>query len=172
MTDPAQIQRPKTSNSRWALVPVGLLASSVVGFSWMALIAVRDPSFALERDYYQKAIHWDQTQAQAATNQRLAYRISASPSIALDASGRAVISLKLADRSDRPITSARVTAEAFPNAFSAEISNLTFQEREPGTYSATLAAKRAGVWELRLTVDDGAEHATAIVRCELRPGAA
>ena len=170
MTKPDKNQ--KNGSSRWALVPVGLLVSSVVGFTWMALVAVRDPNFALEPDYYQKALHWDQTQGQAATNQRLAYRFSVLPIVTLDASGRATFWLKLVDSSGRPIRGARVLAEAFPNAFSGEISNLTFQEHESGSYSATVAAKRAGVWELRLAAENGTDRATAIERCELRPGAA
>ena len=172
MTDPDNTLRPKTTSSRWALVPVGLLVTSVVGFSWMALVAVRDPNFALERDYYQKALHWDETQAQAATNQRLAYRFSVAPSIPLNARGQGTISVKLADRNGRSVSGAHVLAEAFPNAFSDEISTLVFQEHEPGVYSATLGTKRAGVWEVRLSAGVGAESVTAIERCELRPGAA
>ncbi|MEP7051474.1 MAG: FixH family protein [Pseudomonadota bacterium] len=172
MTDSDKNPRSKTASSRWALVPVGLLITSVIGFSWMAMIAVHDPNFALEPDYYQKALHWDQTQGQAATNQRLAYHFSVPPSITLDAHGRATFSLKLTDSGGRPIRGARVLAQAFPNAFSTEISSLIFQEHEPGSYSVTLSAKRAGVWELRLAVENGADRATAIERCELRPGAA
>src|SRR3954468_9883482 len=103
MTDPNKAQRSKSSASRWALVPVGLLVSSVAAFSWMALVAVHDPNFALEPDYYQKALHWDQTQSQAATNQRLAYHFSVPPSFTLDAHGRATFSVKLSDGSGRPI---------------------------------------------------------------------
>ena len=172
MTDLAKAQRPNAPSQRWALVPVALLVSSVAGFSWMALVAVRDPNFALERDYYQKAIHWDQTQAQAATNQRLAYRVSIAPSIPLDLTGHARISMKLTDSSGRAITGAHVLADAFPNAFSDEISNLTLEEQGSGVYAVTLNAKRAGLWELRLSVENAGEHATAIARCELRPGAA
>jgi len=170
MSNPDQIQ--KTGSSRWALVPVGLLVSSVAGFSWMALVAVHDPNFALEPNYYQKALHWDQTQNQAATNQRLAYRFSVLPIVTLDASGRATFWLKLTDSSGQPMRGARVLAEAFPNAFSSEISSLTFEEHEPGSYSATVVTQRAGVWELRLTAENGTDRATATERCELRPGAA
>ena len=173
MTDTALSPKPQVKQSaRWALVPVGLLACSVVGLSWMALVAVRDPNFALEHDYYQKAIHWDQAQAQAADNQRLAYRFSVPPNVPLDKSGHASIELKLSDRAGHPVSGARVVAEAFPNAFSDEIVQLTFSEREPGVYTASVKAGRAGLWELRLAMDSGIEHATAIVRCDLTPGGA
>jgi hypothetical protein len=173
MTDaplPAKLQAKQ--GSRWALVPVGLLASSVVGLSWMALVAVRDPNFALERDYYQKALHWDQTQAQAADNQRFAYQFSAPPGVTLDKGGHGTIQLKLNDRNGHPVSGARVVAEAFPNAFSDETSQLTFSEHEPGVYSAQVKAGRAGLWELRLSMDNGPDHATAVVRCDLTPGGA
>lgn len=173
MTNPPRPGKPiAEQSSRWALVPVALLASSMIGLGWMAITAIRDPSFALEQDYYQKAIHWDRTQAQAADNQRLAYRFGVAPGVVLDKALRGTVQLTLRDRSGQPVSGARVVAEAFPNAFSSEISQLTFSEREPGIYSATIRAGRVGLWELRFSMDRGAEHATAVVRCDFVAGGA
>lgn len=169
---PAFQQHAPKPNSRWALVPVGLLVCSVIGLSWMAIVAVRDPNFALERNYYQKAIDWDQTQAQAADNQRLGYRFSLPPAVRFDKLGRASVSVRIVDRAGHPVSGARLVAEAFPNAYSDRIVQLSFREDEPGNYSAPVSEGCAGLWELRLSMDTGAEHVTAIVRCDFLPQAA
>src|SRR5450432_1832313 len=102
MTLATSLSKPKKRGSaRWALVPVVLLASSFFGVGGMALVAIRDPNFALEPDYYQKALHWDQVQAQAANNQRLGYTFSAPPSVALDRHGNASLEVKISTRNGR-----------------------------------------------------------------------
>ena len=173
MTDAITLSKARNrAGLRWALVPVGLLLSSTLGVGWMAAIAVRDPNFALEHDYYQKAIHWDQTQAQAASDQRLAYQFSLPASVALDKRGQATLELKISDRGGQPVAGARVTAEAFANAFSDDISRLSFSERAPGVYTARITALHAGQWVFRVSLDNGLEHGTASLRCDLTPGGA
>ena len=173
MTDAPSLPKPRSrASSRWALMPICLLASSTVGVSWMAAVAVRDPNFALEPDYYRKALHWDQTQAQAADNQRLAYRFSAPKSTVLDKAGQASLVVTIKDRDGHLVSGGRVTAEAFPNAYSEDISQLTFTEREPGMYTASIHAGHHGLWELRVSMTAAGDHATAILRCDLLPGGA
>jgi hypothetical protein len=55
-------QVPRTSGAFWAWVPATLLGSMLAGLGIMAYIAVDDPTFALEPDYYDKAVHWDRGQ--------------------------------------------------------------------------------------------------------------
>jgi hypothetical protein len=173
MTLVASLSKPeKRGSARWALVPVVLLASSFFGVGGMAVVAIRDPNFALEPDYYQKALHWDQVQAQAATNQRFGYIFSAPPSIALDRQGHASLELKINARNGRRVTGARVTASGFPNAYSEDISQLHFSERVPGVYTAPITARHVGLWEFRVSMDSAADHATVILRSDLTPGAA
>ena len=172
MTLVPSLSMPKKGHARWALVPVGLLASSFFGVGWMAIIAVRDPSFALEPDYYQKAIHWDQAQAQAANNERLGYAFSVPGAVVSDSRGLATLQLKINDRSGRAVRGAHVSATAFPNAFSEDISQIQFNQRAPGVYEAPVKVRHAGLWEFRVTMDDGADHVTTVLRIVLAPGGA
>jgi len=158
--------------AHWVWVPVLLLASSALGVGSMAYVAVRDPNFATEPNYYQKAIHWDQTQAQAAQNQRLSYKLTLPAAVAFDTQGLAILELKVQDSFGRPLSGARLAAEAFANAYSAEISQLAFSEREPGVYVATLRVRHRGVWEFRVAGDSDGAHFTGILRADLRPGGA
>jgi FixH len=172
MTDPALSKPLRSANARWALVPVVLLASSFFGVGGMAIVAVVDPNFALEPDYYQKAIHWDQVQVQAANNQRLGYTFSAPAALTLDHHGRASFELRITARDGHSVTGARVAATGFANAYSEDASPLQFSELSPGVYRAPIRARHAGLWEFRISMDSGADHATSILRCDLTPGAA
>jgi hypothetical protein len=171
MTD-ASLSKPKKWSGRWALAPVVLLATSSFGVGGMAIVAIVDPNFALEPDYYQKAIHWDQVQIQAANNQRLGYTFSAPAVIVLDHRGQASFELRVTGHDGHSVTGARLTATGFANAYSEEASDLQFSELTPGVYSAPIRARHAGLWELRISMDSGADHATAVLRCDLTPGAA
>src|SRR3954462_9126894 len=130
----------------------------------MAVVAVRDPIFATEESYYQKAIHWDRSQAQAGENQRLGYRIVAPATVLMDARGHARLELTLEDRQGQPIRGALLTAQAFANAYSADLRQLTFQEAAPGVYSAELAVQRPGLWVFRVTAQAAAARFTSDTR--------
>ena len=159
-----------SKKSYWAWVPVGLLVASTLGVGSLAVIAVRDPNFALEPNYYDKALHWDRAQEQAADNRRLAYRIELVPGIAVDASGNATLRVRVADASGRAANDATVRAIAFANAFAGERSTLELQRTESGLYSAPLVARHLGLWEFRVIVTQGADHVTSTLRGDLVPG--
>jgi nitrogen fixation protein FixH len=153
--------------SRWVWVPVGLLAASTLGVGSLAMIAVNDPSFALEPNYYDKALHWDRTQAQAADNQRLGYAIELVPGTAIDATGNASVRVRVVDASGRDANDAVVSGTAFANAYAGEATPLTFQRIESGVY----AARHLGLWEFRLIVNQGSARVTSTLRGDVVRGA-
>jgi len=154
----------------WALVPVALLLSSALGVGSMALIATRDPHFATEQDYYKKAISWDQTQAQAASNQRLGYVAELPALVRFDAQRHATLNLTLRDRLGQPVTGARLSAEAFANAYSGKQVRAVFEEQPGGHYRAELTVSHAGQWVFEIVGTSGAERFTAELRADLVPG--
>ena len=166
--------RPRTrARLPWALVPVALLLSSALGVGGMAIVAVRDPNFATEPDYYQKAIRWDRTQAQAATNQQLGYELKMPASLSFDKQGHATLELALSDRLGHPVSGAQLSGEAFANAFSGEILSIAFSEQSPGRYAATIAVHHSGQWVFRISGNSRSDHFTADLRADLvRAGAA
>jgi nitrogen fixation protein FixH len=148
----------------WALVPVALLTASVAGVGTMASIAARDPGFALEKNYYDRAVHWDRSQAQAAENARLGYRLSGE---VVASGGASEVVLRFVDRSGAPVPGAHLTVEAFANARARDRRPLTFVEGENGSYRATLADARPGLWELRVDASVGGDHFTDAVRVDV-----
>jgi hypothetical protein len=168
--------RPSVDERRaripWALVPVALLLCSALGVGSMAIVAVRDPHFATEPDYYQKAIRWDQSRAQAANNSRLGYMVKVPPALRFDAQGHATLDLTLSDGRGQPVSGARLEARAFANAFSGELLQIVFEERAAGHYSAKLTVRHAGQWVFEVAGDANGEHFTADLRADLLPGGA
>ncbi|MEO6598536.1 MAG: FixH family protein [Polyangiaceae bacterium] len=155
----------------WAWVPVGLLTASTLGVGSLAVIAVHDPNFALEPNYYDNALHWDRSQAQAAENQRLGYRITLVSKIAADARGNAKLRVRISDADGREANDATVHATAFANAYAGEATALELQRTEPGIYAAPLNAQHLGLWEFRLVVTQGRDRVTSTLRSDVVRGA-
>ncbi|HYQ42371.1 MAG TPA: FixH family protein [Polyangiaceae bacterium] len=154
----------------WALVPVALLLSSALGMGSMAIVAARDPHFATEPDYYQKAVRWDQIQTQAAANQRLGYVLELPAIVRFDARGQATIELSLRDRLGQPVTGAQLSANAFANAYSGKIARLGFEEQAPGRYRAELSVSHPGQWVFSIVGNSGGERFTVDLRADLLAG--
>jgi nitrogen fixation protein FixH len=150
----------------WAFVPAALLAASLIGVGTMCSIATRDPGFALENDYYARAVRWDVEQAQWAENARLGYHVDL---VSAPAAGGVEVALRVLDRQNSPVRAASVHAEAFANARAAERRKLVLTERADGAYTATLAKPRPGLWEFRVRVERNGERFTANLRTDLAP---
>jgi len=150
--------------SYWAFVPAGLLAAMLVGLLTMAMIAADDPSFAVESDYYKKAVAWDRELEQQGENARLARKVTLETRSSSERT--AALALRVTDARGAPLDGAEVELEAFPNARAGERQRLVFTERRPGAYAAELPLTRTGLWELRLTVTRGKERTTHVLRVD------
>jgi hypothetical protein len=149
----------------WAMVPVVLLSLGVGGVVLLGSIASNDPGFALERDYYKRAVEWDRTQAERAENARLGYRIAVETRSAAD--GGVDVVARVVDAAGAAIRGAEVDVEAFANARAAARLNRRFAEAEDGTYRASLGSARPGLWELRFTVVQRSTRFTDVVRVDV-----
>lgn len=161
--------KPPSTFSWWALVPAGLLLCMLGGLITMAVVASSDPSFAVEPDYYQKAIHWDDHRAQQAANTRLGWKLNLDVQPESTAAGQTRLQVDLADARGTPLTRAQLQVEAFHNARAAQPFGGTMVETRPGVYSLTLPMRRAGVWEVRFTAQHRGERFTDVVRLNLSP---
>jgi len=155
----------------WAWVPVALLSSLLGGLAVMTTLAVQDPHFATEANYYAKAVRWDETQAQASANERLGYQVQLSATFTPEASSEAELRLLLRDEHGRALSRAQVRAEAFPNAYLLESTRLSFAEVEPGVYTARVKPRHTGLWEFRLSASVAGQHFTNIQRIDVLPAA-
>ena len=139
----------------WPVGLVALLAASAGANIALVIITSRDTSFAVEPNYYAKALAWDQTMAQQVRNDALGWslRLRIDPG---DARGGKRVTVHLADRAGAPIEGAQVAVEAFHNARASRILSAALSADGP-EYAAVMPLDRRGLWEFRLRVTRGRE---------------
>jgi nitrogen fixation protein FixH len=147
----------------WPFLLVGLLASGVGANLYFMSRAVSDPSFAVEPDYYAKAIAWDAHQTQARDNAALGWTLALDVAAADPGTGRARVVASLLDRNGLPVRGLTVALEAFHNARASQVVKATLAETAEHAYAADVAVSRPGFWEFRVAAARGTEVFTAVV---------
>lgn len=122
---------------------IALLLVSVGANGYLMVRATNDPSFAVEPDYYEKAVAWDRLQAERAASEALGWKVT------VDAR-RDELRIRLRDALNRGIDGAEVEVEAFPNARARERIRARLAPKGDGVYVVERPFDRSGVWEYRL----------------------
>jgi hypothetical protein len=153
--------------SAWPIAITVILGLTVAVNIWIAVVAGDDPSFAIEPDYFHKAVTWDSTLAQARENAQLGWRLE-SRLAAFDPRLGARLSVTLVDSVGTPIPDATVHVSALYNAranqvFTATLASPTDSRIE---YTGQLPVTCAGEWELRFQVTRGGKTFTTTARME------
>lgn len=146
--------------SPWPFVIAGALALHVVASLVVVYVATSNPSYAVEEDYYQKALQWDARRAQDRVNADLGWALEARARPPMSRGGDPTLEVRLADSAGAPVEDAAVALEAFHNARSDDIIRTRLEAVGGGLYRAAVPMRRNGRWELRFTVERGGEHFT------------
>ncbi len=134
----------------WPFVIAGALAVHVVGSLVMVYFATSNESYAVEPDYYQKALAWDERRAQDRRNTELGWTLDFTVEPA--ASGLdPMLRVTLTTADGEPVTDARVAVEAFANARRDDVLTTTPDSTGSG-YETTMPMNRDGLWEFRFIV--------------------
>lgn len=151
----------------WPLAIVSLLALNVLVVAVTVVSANSDPSSSIESNYYEKAVHWDQTAAEAAQSARLGWTCKIRLVGAQSASNPGALDIVLADRNGAPVDGAVVHAEIFHNARAADRTELALSPLASGAYSGAVTAMRPGLWHVNLVVDRAGDRFVLSSDCEL-----
>jgi nitrogen fixation protein FixH len=151
----------------WPLFLAGILLAGVAANVALLVVANGDPSFAVERDYYAKALRWDRTQDELRASRALGWALALAARPSARGPGWTEIEVTLTDRDGAPVPDAVVALEAFHHARAGEIFESVLAPAGPGVYRAELAARRGGSWELRLRATRGDATFRAVVQEEL-----
>lgn len=145
----------------WPLLVAIVFLSNIGLAAWVIVRANSDPSFAVESDYYEKALHWNDVIDQRERNAALGWSVTVEGQPRLDAAGRCDLSLRVVDRDGAPISGATVAMEAIPIARAHDLRTLALDEVSPGSYAARIEHARFGHWQLRVRVERGSDVFTA-----------
>ncbi len=149
----------------WPIGIVAALTLSAAANIFVMFVAKADPAFAVEPDYYQKAVAWDATMEQQRTNATLAWRATAALTRATPSQpGR--ITVALFDATGAPIGDAQVQIEAMHNARASQRYEASLAPTRDGSYSSNIDAHRPGQWEVRVTAIRGNDRFTQSLRID------
>ncbi len=152
----------------WPWLLVSLLSFGCGMNIYMVIVAVNDPSFAIEKNYYKKAINWDQTMAQRNINAKLQWRIDLKTEpLLVDKKARLRFHATVLDRSGKIVPEAHVSAEVFHNARSNQRVSVDLTRRSTNVHQGEVAFHRRGVWIFHFTVNKGKLQYTQKVRREI-----
>jgi len=147
----------RAARVRWPLIVVGLLMTHVGAMMLAVQIASSDTGHAVLPNYYDKAIRWDDRQAEARESDRLGWSVSVTPAALTDANGDRAVRILMHDRFGAPVVDAAVSARVWHHALGDAHDLLVRPTGEPGLYVATAPMARPGSWQCELI----AEHAGA-----------
>jgi nitrogen fixation protein FixH len=151
----------------WPTIIVVLLGGNLALGAVLIRVANADPHFAVEPDYYRRAVQWDSTRAQAARNVALGW--TWTPSLGAVRGDSVPMMLAIAGADGVPVDSALVTLEARAVAHANDAITDTLVAQGGGWYGAALPIRRTGLWEFRVRALRGDATATTELRLEAHP---
>lgn len=154
---PESQRPPRRGGWIWPAIVIGLLSMQVGICGVSVYLATSDSSFAIEPDYYRKAVHWDQTRAAQRAGAALGWRMRLTVEPRCDEFGRRLVDLSLVDSGGAALEGARVEAIAFHHARANARQRIELAPQDGGRFSALAPLRRAGLWEFRVRAQRGAD---------------
>jgi nitrogen fixation protein FixH len=144
----------------WTAVIVGLLGMQLLLGAVSVVLALSGPGAAVQADYHQRSLDWDEQQARQRASRELGWSVSLSVSADSTLYGERRLELRLIDAHHQPVKNADVKLSLWHHARPAEIQRLTLvpDATQPGTYAATAVIRKSGLWQVELTIDRGSQH--------------
>jgi nitrogen fixation protein FixH len=147
----------------WPVIIITVLCVDVgVGFALVRL-ANSDPHAAIEANYYQKAVTWDSTLAQARANAALRWTLAPSLGV-IGPDHQAMLTFRLRDGAGAALGGAAVMVEARHVAHAEEVVASILTAAPDSNYAAPLLLPRPGLWELRVVVTRGSDRYSTQLR--------
>ena len=145
------------AKSRWPWIVVGMLASHVLIMVVAVTIAVRDRSFAVVPNYYQRGINWDAEQAILRSSAKLGWHVEVQTSDQVDPVGKRAVRFDVTDAAGHAVPGAVIELEYFHDAHGDEDRTVTLtpDPSDPRHFSAVLPMRYAGEWEFHYNITAG-----------------
>jgi nitrogen fixation protein FixH len=153
----------------WPGIIIGLLSVQILLMLVMAYVATSDRTFAVEPDYYQKALNWDELAAQDRLNEQLGWSAHIKVSDAADLLKRRTVTCTLTDAAGQPLSGAEVEIFAFPHARAGQRLKQSMPEQQAGDYATLMQMARDGLWEFRITAVQESQRFTRVIQQRIKP---
>jgi len=145
----------------WIGLVIGLLGMNISVGAALVYFAHSDPSHAVEKDYYEKALAWDDHRKQLARNEALGWSVKIeAPRFEMPVRQRD-IRLEIRDSEGNRIENAAIEAVAFHNARAGAEHNVDFTAVPEGGYIGSLRLTRPGWWQFDVVARRGRDLFTS-----------
>lgn len=141
----------------WPVIVIAALSAHVTLWLGFVFFATRDPSIAVEPDYYRKAMAWDRLAEVQRTSDSLGWTVEVETARQTGLRGERRLACRLRGPSGAPLSGALVQVELFHHARSRDRVELDLTEETDGVYAARPRMRRAGIWECRVRARRGAD---------------
>lgn len=158
------LQRFAARGWHWPLLIVGLLAIPIVAGGYLAYQATHDAGFALEADYYRKAVGWDAQMAQEVVNAQLGWQATMT---AKPAGNSLDVTAEFHTKTGAELPKLTVQIDGFFLARSQDLQEAEMQLGPDGRYHATLHLPHAGLHELHVRATTGQTRFTLVRRVDI-----
>ena len=148
--------RPDRRGRWWPWVIGGFLGLTVIKYAIVLAMVGNDPSIAVQPDYYQKALAWDEQRAIDAASDELGWH--AQVEVGPSADRRGLARTRITDATGAPIAGAAVKFRIFHHARAARPVDATTTTDADGSFEVSLPFSKSGMWEAELDVERGEER--------------
>ncbi|MEP0845746.1 MAG: FixH family protein [Phycisphaerae bacterium] len=167
-----KIQLEKQAPARswlWPGLVIGLIVMQAALAGTLIVCATNDPSFAVEPDYYRRALNWDAEAAQRRASDSLGWTLSLEVAPAANVVGEREVRFRLRDHAGAPINDAHLDVTVFHHARGNERIGLMPAEKGGGEYICAAPLRKAGTWEFRVRALRGMDQFVATELVEVEP---
>lgn len=171
-TNPKTAETSATSSAsngawRWPAIVICLLAGQLVASGVTIYLATNSPTMAVEPNYYEKALKWDEYKAARLKGHELGWKASIVVAETPDEIGNRLVTCALHDRDGQPIPGATIAAAAHQLSVGGEPLELRFAPMPDGSYATAFRPQRTGHWEFALKIERGDEKFYDTLRVDI-----
>lgn len=145
---------PRKRSYRWPFIIVSLLAGHVSLMCWAVAKATSDKNAVVIEDYYNKATHWDKTQAEQIASDKLGWQVMLAAAASPDAQGQRSVTLHLTDAKGAVITPDEMSLVGYHQAHAEKTFSAKLDSSTDG-FAATLPMPHAGVYHFNFIARAG-----------------
>lgn len=161
--------KAETRRSKWPYFLIFLLVAGASSNIFMVVLAVNDPSFAVEKDYYKKALNWDKEMDQQRQNKALGWKVKVSVKTTAAPKGTGtnetmLLTLRVLDRKAHPVTGASVVVDAYHGARASTRTRQIARPLDKAGYLVAMPLSRKGLWEFDISVRKAGKRFTTKAR--------
>jgi len=135
----------------WPLIIVAFLLGDMIAMGITVAVSSGDPSHYVIPDYYQKAVKHDEVIAQERHRLELGWALTVAR--ATPTADGVDVDFELMGRDRQPVLGAKGTVEAFHQARAARAQSLPLEDVGAGIYRAHIPVRKAGLWDLDVTIE-------------------